>query len=149
MGRVIAAVIGIGLSALALLFGVVCWGAALTAPDKSLVTPRPMMAKATLPVTSPLSSVVTESAKRVYGKQGAAAERLGKDEGNFSRDVKAGRTTLADLERLGPEYLAELGKELVESYAPLATPAARIRHQIKVIETALEEVRQGVEALSA
>lgn len=121
---------------------------AVTAPDKALVTPRPAMVKADLSATSALSSVVTDAARKVYGKQGAAAEHLGKDEGNFSRDVKAGRTTLADLERLGPSYLAELGRELVEQYAPLSTPTQRARQQIKVARQALEELEQVVELIA-
>lgn len=122
-----------------------------TSPDNSLVTGRPAMAKATLDDNGAgvqLSSVVKDTAKRVYGKQGAAAAQLGKDEGNFARDVVAGRTTLADLGKLGPQFLAELGRELVEQYAPLSTPQARARQQIKVARQALEELEQVVELIA-
>ncbi len=121
-----------------------------TSPDNSLVTGRPVMAKATLDdnrANGELSSVVTDSAKRVYGKQGAAAAQLGKDEGNFSRDVKAGRMTLADLSRLGPEFLAELGKELVNSYGA-ASPQARLRRIARAHRETAEELEQLAEHIA-
>ena len=131
--------------------GISVRSAVSTTPDKALVSPRPTMAKADIgPQGEPgeLSAVVKDSARRVYGKQGAAAAHLGKDEGNFARDVVAGRMTLSELHKLGPAFLAEFGKELVEQYAALATPQARMRQQIKVARTALDELEQGLEHIA-
>lgn len=93
----------------------------------------------------PLSDVVLSAAKRTYGKQGAAAAQLGKDEGNFSRDVKAERTTLRDLKALGPAFLADFGAGLVQEYGPLSDPKEAARKSIEQIEDALRTFRQFVE----
>lgn len=90
--------------------------APMTRPDSTFASPRPTPAKATLAETSRLSSVVSEAARRALGSQQAAALTLGKDEGNFSRDTKARRLTLAHLEGLGEPFLAELGDLLSKEY---------------------------------
>jgi hypothetical protein len=121
----------------------------LTAPDKALVNVRPQMAKAEMPdndAVDSLSSVVKEAAKRSHnGKQGAAAAKLGKDDGNFSRDIAAERLTLKDLKALGRSFLAEFGKELVNEYAPLETPEARARQNLREVKRLLDEVEQLLE----
>lgn len=123
----------------------------LTAPDKALVTVRPQMAKAELPdndAADSLSPVVKEAAKRAYGgKQGAAAAKLKKDEGNFARDVTAERMTIRELRALGRTFLAEFGKELVNEYAPLDTPLARAHRKIREAHDALDELEQSLEHL--
>lgn len=122
--------------------------ASLTTQDNSLVSVRPSMAKATLPdnlAVDSLSPVVKEAAKRSYGKQGAAAAQLGKDEGNFARDIAAERLTLRDLKALGREFLAEFGKELVNEYAPLDTPKARAKRKIREAHDALQELEQALD----
>lgn len=115
---------------------------AVTTPDNLDVIGRPQMARADIGQTTSLSPVVKHSAKRTYGKQGAAAAHLGKDESNFSRDVDAGRLTLRDLEALGPQFLATLGSGLVEQYGVLTDPKARIRQVIRTIRDGLHEVEQ-------
>lgn len=93
----------------------------LTTPDKSLVIGRPVQAKAALrdnETQRRLSAVVKEAARRTYAKQGLAAEVLGKDEGNFTRDVSAGRITLADLAGLKAIFLAQFGAGLVQEFGP-------------------------------
>lgn len=120
-----------------------------TAPDNSLVMARPIPAKAELHDNAGqnlLSEVVIEAAKASYGKQGAAAAHLGKDEGNFSRDVKAKRTTLRDLEALGPGFLAQLGHELIEQFEPLADPKTRARRTCDQLQALVNELRQFVDA---
>lgn len=124
---------------------------AVTRQDNSLVNVHPQMAKADLhdnAVPESLSPVVKEAAKRSYGKQGAAAAQLGKDEGNFARDVAAERLTLRDLKCLGRQFLAELGKELVNEYAPLDTPKARATRKIREAHAALDELSQALEQLA-
>ena len=108
---------------------------ALTTQDRTIVSPRPTPAKAVLrddnPLQARLSTVVMEAARQAHGKQEAAARELGKDPGNFSRDVKAGRTTLRDLADLGPEFLAHLGAELTLEFAANTTSVkARARQRI-------------------
>jgi len=139
---------------------------ARTTPAGSLVIPRPTPAKATLKddtdrqdvtVTTPttdnvgqlertnrrskLSTAVSDAARSVYGKQGVAAEILRKDEGNFARDLRAGRVTLAQLESLGDGFLAEFGKGLVEQYGPLLTPKDRMLRYIDEVERVLAELK--------
>lgn len=119
-----------------------------TRPDNPRVIARPAPAKSTLRDnggSSALSEVVIDAAKKVYVKQGAAAEQLGKDEGNFSRDVKARRLTLAHLEDLGAPFLAELGTKLVDQYGDLATPQARAMKTLDQIEDGVKELRQLVQ----
>lgn len=121
----------------------------LTTPDKVLVTPRPKPAKADLHDNAGhnvLSDVVSEAAKRAYGKQGAAAAQLGKDEGNFSRDVRAERTTLRELRALGPAFLAAFGKELVLQFGELDDPKARARRLCDEAQELINELRQFVDA---
>lgn len=135
---------------------------AATTPDGTLVTPRPKAAKATLRgdtasqasagtphkgqqnSAEKLSAVVSESARRVYGKQGAAAAQLGKDEGNFARDLKARRLTLGQLEALGDIFLAELGRGLLDQYGPVLTPKDRARRYLRELRRLLDELEQAL-----
>lgn len=106
----------------------------LTTPDDSFVSPRPKPAKAELrdnDLQRRLSELVTEAARQAYGKQGCAASELGKDEGNFSRDVRAGRTSLRDLSDLGADFLAVLGSLLLDEFgASLKSPKERARERL-------------------
>lgn len=120
-------------------------------PDKSLSSASTRMVKADIRDKAPqsdLSGLIRDTARKVYGKQASAAAEIGKAESNFSRDLDAGRINTSDLARLGPQFLAELGKELVDQYAPLATPHARMRQQIKVARAALDELEQGMEQIA-
>lgn len=123
----------------------------MTTPDKGLVSPRPKPAKAALPDNlrqDALSTVVLDAVKRSHGKQGAAAAALGKDEGNFSRDVKAGAMRLQDLKKLGPEFLGELGAGLVEQYGALTHPRERARQVTREIKSLADELDQFLEHLA-
>jgi hypothetical protein len=120
----------------------------MTSPDRLLVSDKPRMAKAGLGDNDgqqALSDVVLAAAKKSFGKQGAAAAQLGKDEGNFSRDARAERLTLRDLRALGPAYLATLGAELVGQYGPLSDPKDAARKALERIEDELRLLRQYVE----
>jgi hypothetical protein len=120
----------------------------VTGPDKLDVIPRPKPAKATLPdkvSVEQLSGVVIDAAKTVYGKQGAAAAQLGKDEGNFSRDVKAGRFALPQMAELGPDWLVAFASSVLDEFAPLATPAARARHLLREQRRITDELEQLTE----
>jgi hypothetical protein len=120
-------------------------GAALTRPDDSPVIPRPKMAKATVPDNEgqhPLSGLVSDAAKATHGKQGAAAAALGKDEGNFARDLRAGRITLRDLYALGPTFLAAFGAELTGQFGALTDPRERARRLCDEMQAIVTELRQ-------
>lgn len=121
---------------------------ALTSLDKALISDRPRQAKATLDDKThadPLSEVVIAAAKRAYGKQGAAAAHLGKDEGNFSRDAKAGRITTAQLKALGPSFLAEFGRELLEEFGTaMESPQMRAQRVIRETRQKIDELEEFV-----
>jgi hypothetical protein len=117
-----------------------------SSPDKRLVTVRPTMLKANNDPQHGLSAVVSDATKRSYGKQGAAAAQLGKDEGNFARDLRAGRLTLRDLDALGAPFLAALGRELLERYGELQDPKARARQVCDEVQALVNELRQFIEA---
>lgn len=97
---------------------------AVTTLDRNIVSDCPTrtsaQAKARLKsdnhIQGRLSSVVIEAARQAHGKQQIAARELGKDEGNFSRDVRAGRTTLRQCADLGGEFLAIYGELLVKEF---------------------------------
>lgn len=118
----------------------------VTTPDSTHVTPRPKPAKAELrdkDLQPQLSSVVLEAARKAHGKQEAAARELEKDPGNFSRDVKAGRTTLRDCADLGGAFLAILGQELVNEFgAQMESPKERARQRLpELIREILEATK--------
>jgi hypothetical protein len=118
-----------------------------TRPDKADVTGRKRMAHADLHDNAgqdPLSDVVLDAAKKTFGKQGAAAAHLGKDEGNFSRDTKALRTTLEHLRDLGPSFLAQFGRGLVNQYGELADPHDYADRVLLEIDRLVVELKQYV-----
>ena len=123
----------------------------VTTPDNLDVIGRPMPAKAGLAdkrLADSLSPVVKDAAKYAYGKQGAAAAQLAKNEGNFSRDVDAERMTLKDLRALGPVFLVAFAKGVLDEYGPLDTPQARAQFLIKQNDRNNEELWQLVNHLS-
>lgn len=116
-----------------------------TTPDKVVVTPKPTMAKAALRDNSlqkTLSNVVKTAGKQTYQKQGAMAATLGKDEGNFSRDVDAGRMTLAELAALGPDFLAAFASLSAEEFAKLSSPQQRMRLRVQEARAIIDEFDQ-------
>lgn len=79
-----------------------------------------------------------------------ALKRTGKQESNgaglsqsrLSHKFSDGTLTIAQMEALGGEFLAKLGEELVERYAPLHTPAARLRALAKRQRDTADEMDQ-------
>lgn len=118
----------------------------LITPDKSVPIGSLRMASADNDATSGLSPLTKEAARRAHGKQEAAARHLGKQPSNFSRDVDRGDLRLRDLEALGPSFLAEFGRGLIEQYGALTDPKTRARLLIRDMEQCLAELRQYVEA---
>lgn len=62
-------------------------------------------------------------------------------------DISEGR--LSQLETLGPQYAVKFGEQLIEQFAPLATPIARARQQVKEARRALDEIEQALEVLAS
>lgn len=117
--------------------------AGLTRRDSSPVIPRPKPAKADLHSQQPtgvLSPLVNESIRESHGKQEVAAQSIGKDPGNFNRDLKKWTETM---EALGPEFLAALGDRLVKAFGPLAaSPAECVRAKAKELHAIADEFEQ-------
>lgn len=116
----------------------------------SLDSVRPEPAKANLTVNggqSPLRSLTAEAIRRT-GSQKEAAFEAGVDPAQLTRQLQTGHLTLERLERMGPSRLAELGRLMVETYAPLETPQARIREKAGELETIAREMRQLAEYIA-
>lgn len=110
-------------------------------PVKAALAPQ-------LPATD-LRRDAAEAMRRV-SSQKSAAITIGLDEGRLSHKNSDGTLTLAQLEKLGPDYAAELGKSLVEKYAPLAaSPLEQIEKRLDEIQALVNEVRQGVRHVAA
>lgn len=93
-----------------------------------------------VPATN-VREVAAEARARVV-KLESAADEIGIHPARLSHKFTDGTLTLAQIERLGPTYAAELGRLLVEQFAPLATPAARIRKLADEQERIAAELRQ-------
>lgn len=118
-------------------------------PVRSLDDLRPEMAKASLPVQpgpTALGALVTEAIERTGPKKEAAAD-MDLDQSQMNRQVAAGQLTLGRIERLKPATKVELGRLLVETYAPLVTPKARIQQKAREQRALAEELEQIAEYL--
>lgn len=111
---------------------------------------RPTPAKAALPVNDSqltLRSLTGEAIRRT-GSQKAAALDMEIDQAQLTRQLQTGHLTLERLEQLGPTRLAELGRLMVETYAPLDSPQARIRQKASELEDMAREFRQIAEYIA-
>jgi hypothetical protein len=107
---------------------------------EELASVRGRQAKAALEPQVPASSLrdlAAEAIRASHGKARAAAIDLGIHEASLSRQLKDGSLRLEQLETLGPATLAELGRQLTETFGPLSTPQARLR-QIRREQRRLE-----------
>lgn len=95
---------------------------------------------------SPMREVAKDAIRRV-GKQSAAASDIGIHEGRLAHKLTDGTISIGELERLGPHYAAEFGRQLLERFGPLSTPQARIRQAIRDARANLELIEQGVDHL--
>lgn len=120
----------------------------------SLDSVRPKPAKADLrnqsastPVNDSQSTLtgIVSAVIRTTGSQKAAALEMGIDPAQLTRQLQSGNLTIGRLEALGPQVLAEIGKELVEQFSPLSDPKDHARRAIQIIEQQLLELRQYVE----
>lgn len=97
---------------------------------------------------SQLPELADVAIKKGHGKNLAAAEVLGLSESHLGRLVNDGDLKLKQLEALGPATCAAFGRQLVETYEPLATPKARAKQKIREARAALDELDQVVELIA-
>jgi hypothetical protein len=105
---------------------------------------RPVMAKAVTPSHTVLRDVIEDVLRRL-GNMKATAADMGIDRAQLYRQLQGGTLTVARLETLGPDFAAELGRLLLESFGPLATPQARARQRIRDARAILDELDQLTE----
>lgn len=119
-------------------------------PRESLATVRATDNKTALHSqvpASPLREIAKDAIRRI-GKQSAAASDIGIHEGRLAHKLADGTLSLAELERLGPQYAAEFGRQLLERFGPLATPQARARQTVRAMRQALDELDAYLEFVS-
>lgn len=98
------------------------------------------------PSATRLRDVAAEALQQVTSQKAAAID-IDLSEGRLSHKLKDGTLTLAQLETLGPTYAVKFGEQLIEQFAPLATPKARARQQLRDAERCLRELDQVLELL--
>jgi hypothetical protein len=108
-------------------------------PAKASLPPKPGVTE--------LRLVAKEAIQRV-GKQSAAATDIGISDGRLSAKLEDGTLSLRELERLGPHYAAEFGRQLLERFGPLATPHARARQLLQEHRRIADELFAIIEHLS-
>lgn len=111
----------------------------------SIDVPRPQPAKAQLPVNDGQSSLrgIVSRVIRHNSSQKAAAIDMAIDPGQLTRQLQNGHLTIERLEALGPEFCAELGRQLVEVFGPLAdSPSMRVRNLAQVLRQVEDELTQ-------
>lgn len=125
-----------------------------TLPKPSSAPERPSLAgacaKADLAPHPPAPRVrdCAAEAVRAKGTHKGAASDLGLDRSRFSHKLKDGSLRLSELEELGPDVAVKMAEEILEHFAPLVTPAARMRHQLRMAKRALDEAEQLVEFIA-
>lgn len=120
----------------------------LSAPErKTLADVCGKQAKADLHPQVPATDLrgpAVEARERTVKLESAAAD-IGIHQSRLSHKFSDGSITLRELGRLGPDYAAEFGRQLVEQYGPLSDPKDRIRRKCDEMQAILNEVRQFVE----
>lgn len=91
-----------------------------------------------------LRDVAADALTRI-ASQKAAATDIGIHESRLSHKLDEGSLTIAQLEKLGPAYAAELGRRLVDVYGPLVDPKQRARRQIREARRAIDELADYIE----
>lgn len=59
--------------------------------------------------------------------QKEVADQIGIHRSRLTHKIKDGTLTIKQLEELGPRFFVNFGRELIEAYAPMETPRARLR----------------------
>lgn len=108
--------------------------------------PQPKPAKAQLEASTGLREVAKEAIRRV-GKQSAAASDIGIHEGRLAHKLTDGTLSLGELEKLGPHYAAEFGRQLLERFGPISTPHARAQLLMRELGRLHSELAQIIDFL--
>lgn len=116
-----------------------------TENKKAARPPTPPPAQAQEPA-SPLREVARDAIRRV-GKQSAAATDIGIHQGRLTHKLTDGTIQLAELEKLGPLYAAEFGRQLLERFGPVATPHARAKTLMRELRRMHDELAQLIDYL--
>lgn len=116
---------------------------------ESLASVRPQMAKADLPgqvEASELPELTLTAIRKGHGKVAVAADVLDMHEASLGRLAKEGELKLKHLRSLGRPTLAEFGKQLVDTYGPMAdSPEQQASRLLDVAQDAINELRQYVQ----
>lgn len=107
------------------------------------------MAKAELRSHATLAELadVMKTASRVaHGKQENAASTLGRTPGNLSLAMSSGELKAKDMAALGDAFLAEVGRELVSRFGPLASPKQHGKRLVREARAMLDELDQLIDS---
>jgi hypothetical protein len=99
---------------------------------------------------SALQEPTLAAIRKGHQKVAAAADVLHLSESHLGRLAGDGDLKVKQLAALGPEVLAEFGRQLVEHYGPMAvSPQEQIERHLDAIQSIVNEIRQGVRHLAA
>jgi hypothetical protein len=94
---------------------------------------------------APLLREVAAQALERTSIQKVAADQIGIHRARLSHKLKDGTLNLAQLEAVGPEFCAELGRMLLDTFGPLSTPKARAKQDISEMRRLLDQLDQLLE----
>lgn len=121
---------------------------ALERPSLAGVCGKPVKADLHPHTGAPRMRDVAASSVENSGTQKGAAAEIGIDRSRLSHKLKDGSLNLAQMESLGPTFLAEFGRRLLEEFGPLSTPQQRVREAIREIRRRCDEVEQFLEFIA-
>lgn len=106
--------------------------------------------KGALPPHQP-APTVREAASEAIRASGnthkAAAIDLELNRSRLSHKLKDGTLTLREMEILGPAFAVKFGAELLDRFAPLATPHARAQQVLREMRRMHDELQQLIDFL--
>lgn len=122
----------------------------LSAPERKTVADvcgkdavRPKADLHPQPIASDLRGPAAEARVRSV-KLESAADEIGIHPSRLSHKFSDGTVTLAQLEKLGPKYAFEFGRELMERYGPLSNPHDYADRLLLEAERVIFELKQYV-----
>lgn len=93
---------------------------------------------------SDLRGAAAEARSRAV-KLESAADDIGIHPSRLSHKFADGSLRLSELEKLGPKFALEFGKELVERHGPLSDPKDHARKLCDAIQAQVNELRQFID----
>lgn len=107
--------------------------------------PGGVSAKASLRPHTPACSMREDAREAVKRTTKQEQNGAGLSQSRLSHKLSDGTLMVKEMEALGPAFAAEWGRMLLERYAPLVTPQARMRENVRVIRQRLDELDQLAE----